>query len=321
MSRLPNAALRGMSTMPRPMWKGAISFGLVMIPVTLHSGESSKTEIDLDMLDSRDQSRIRFRRVNETTGKEVEWASIVKGFEYEDGKYVLLTPADFKAAGKGVAKGGIEITDFVDRESISPRYFEKPYFLEPGKGGEKVYALLRDALQKTDRVGIAKIVLQTRQHMALLTTEGDALMLVTIRFPEELRDPSDLALPAKGAAKASAAEMAMATQLIDGMTGEWDPSKYKDEYTASLRALIKSRTGGPGGGKTAPTVEDDEDIPETYDIMAMLRKSVEAQGKPARRTASGTAASATSKKASTARPGRAGAAKAKSTGHLKRKAG
>jgi len=268
--------------MPRPIWKGSISFGLVMIPVTLHSGASTKAELDLDMLDSKDQSRIRFKRVNESTGKEVSWASIVKGFQYEDGKYVILTPQDFKAAAKGVVRGGIDIIDFVDRDSISPRYFEKPYFLEPGKNGEKVYALLRESLRKSNRIGIAKIVLQTRQNMAALIVEDDALVLITMRFPDELREPSDLALPPKASLKASSKEVEMAMKLIDGMTADWDPSKYRDEYTASLRAVIKHRSKSPAGGPPDPETEEDDEIPETYNIMDMLRKSVDAAGKPAR---------------------------------------
>jgi len=290
-----------------------------MIPVTLHSGASTKADLDLDMLDSKDQSRIRLKRVNESTGKEVPWGSIVKGYQYEEGKYVILTPKDFKAAAKDVVRGGIEILDFVDRDSISPRYFEKPYFLEPGKNGEKIYALLRESLRKSNRIGIAKIVLQTRQNMAALMVEDDALVLITMRFPEELREPADLALPAKGSLKASSKEVDMAMKLIDGMTGEWDPSKYRDEYTASLRAFIAERTKGPGGRPARkPKPEDDEELPETYNIMDMLRKSVEAAEKPARHASAG--AKPRGKPGASRRAKTAGTAKTAPV-RLKRKAG
>lgn len=254
-----------------------------MIPVTLHSGEAKSEELDLDMLDSKDQSRIRFQRVNETTGKEVPWDRIVKGYKYDDDKYVVLTPADFKAAAKGMVRGGIEITDFVDRSAISPRYFEKPYFLEPAPAGAKVYALLREALRKSDRIGIARIVLQTRQHLAALMVEDDALVLITMRFPAELRDAGELTLPGSEA-KVGPKELAMAMQLVEGLSGEWDPAGFKDEYTDALKAFVKQRTKSPDGGPSGGTEEADESIPETYNIMDALRQSLEQHGKGKART-------------------------------------
>lgn len=271
--------------MPRPLWKGHLSFGLVMMPVVLFSGTASEAKIDLDMLDERDHERIRFMRVNERTRKEVPWKSIVKGYEYEEGKYVVLTPEDFKAAASQVARGGVEIVEFVDRQSINPLLFEQPYYLTPGKGGEKVYALLRDTLKKSDRVGIAKLVIQTREHLAALMVQDNTLALTTIRFAEELRDPDELPVPTSRA-KASPAEIQMAQKLIDSMTAEWDPRRYKNEYTAALKRVIRDKSRGPGGGKKAPRLQETEEPPESYNIMELLRKSVATTGRTAKRSTS-----------------------------------
>jgi DNA end-binding protein Ku len=262
--------------MPRPIWKGFVSFGLVMIPVTLYSGESPQASLDLDMLDERDLSRIRFRRVNEKSGEEVPWASIVKGYQYEKDRYVILTPEDFKAAAADVVRGGIEIMGFVDRDQISPVYYEKPYYLEPGKNGEKGYMLLREALKKSGRIGIAKVVIQTRQRLAALMVDGAALVLVTMRFPEEVRDAGELKVPPAGTARARGKELEMAQRLVDEMSSDWHPEEYHDEYRAALRRVIEERAKSPEGGpkrrKPVP-----EAPPESYNLMEMLRKSVEGQ--------------------------------------------
>jgi DNA end-binding protein Ku len=270
--------------MPRPIWKGFISFGLVMIPVTLYSGESPQSSIDLDMLDKRDHERIRYQRVNEKTGREVAWSSIVKGYQYEEGKYVVLTPDDFKLAAKNAVRGGIEILDFVDQTEISPAYFEKPYFLEPGKHGEKGYVVLRETLKKSGRAGIAKTVIQTREHLAALLVEGNALQLITMRFADELRDASELKLPA-GGARGSTREIEMAERLVQGMTSSWDPSKYHDTYREALTKIIKDKTRGPDD-RPRRTKTAEEEPPESYNIMDLLQKSLEGKAKPAARRAS-----------------------------------
>jgi len=216
--------------------------------------------------------------LSEKTGKEVPWKSIVKGVQI-DGEYVVLSPEDFKAAASQVARGGIEIVEFVNKDAVSPLHFEQPYYIAPGKGGEKVYALLRESLERSDRVGIAKVVIQTRERLAALMVQEKALVLMTIRFAEELREPDDLPLPS-ARAKVTTAEVHMAEKLIDGMTAKWDPTRYKNEYVAALRRVIKDKSRGPRGGpgKKRPVAE--EEPPESYNLMELLKKSVES--KPAR---------------------------------------
>jgi DNA end-binding protein Ku len=260
--------------MPRPIWKGHISFGLVMIPVTLSSAEAREETIDFDMLDRRDNKRIKYVRINEKTGEEVPWKDIVKGVEV-GGKYVIVTPEDFKRAAPKVTRM-IEIAGFIDRSLIAPKFYEKPYYLEPGEGGAKGYALLRDALRDSDRVGIAQIVMHTKQHLAALMTDGPALMLNTLRYDNELRTPSDFdnIPPSSASAKATRAELQMAGTLIEGMAIDWRPSEYKDEYHDLLRKWIRQRAkAGPHAPE--PEVEEEVEAPATYSIMELLKQSLE----------------------------------------------
>lgn len=272
--------------MARSIWKGYITFGLVMIPVELRAAEEPTAELDLDMLDSRDLSRIRFVRVNESTGKETPWEQIVKGYKV-DGRYVVVEKEDFERAAAGVSKG-IEIVEFVDAEAISPLYYEKPYYVAPAKRGEKVYALLREALKKTNRVGIAKAVIRTRQRMAALTVIDDALALITMRFAEEVRTPEQAGVPEGGKkATVSSKELQLAEKLIADMSAEWQPDEFHDEYTGTLRKAIQQRAKAPPG-KKLPAPPKQEEPPESYKIMDLLKKSVEAGGRG--RTASKPAA-------------------------------
>lgn len=264
----------------RPVWKGHISFGLVMIPVVAYSGEEPQGDLDLDMIDGRDQSRIKYLRVNATTGKEVPWKSIVKGYEYEDGKYVILKPEDFRAAAATVAKG-IEIVDFVDRDAISPVYFEKPYYIEPSKGGEKGYDLLRRVLQRTKRVGVARAVLHTRLHLAAIITQDDVLTLISMRFQHQVRKPSVVNTPGKdGSARATSREIEMAEKLIEGMTTDWEPSRYHDDYRDVLNKFIQQRIR-LGGRKVVSIAAEEEQLPENYNIMDLLKKSVNSRSQHA----------------------------------------
>lgn len=265
--------------MARPMMKGNISFGLVMIPVSLYSAEAKAAQLDLDMIDSRNGERIRYKRVNERTGEEVPWKSIVKGYMHDE-RYVILTDDDFKRAAKNVTRG-IEIVEFVPAEEISPLYFQRPYYIMPGKGGEKAYSLLRDVLKKSDRVGICRAVLHSREHLGALTVQGDFLVLLLMRFAEELRTPEDLELapPTKG--RVSAREMDMAEQLVKGMSGKWAPEKFHDEYRDALRKFIEEKAE-TGGKPKRRAVEDDEEAPATYNIMDLLRESVKKQKPPAK---------------------------------------
>lgn len=262
--------------MARPIWKGQLSFGLVSIPVVLQSAES-RVDLHFTLLDSRDHSRIRYERVNEETGEEVPWDQIVKGFEYQDGSYVVLDESDFKRAAVEATRT-VEIEDFVALGEVSPAFFDKPYYLLPGKGGEKGYTLLREALSRTGRIGIAKVVIRTRQYLAAVIPQDLALMLVVLRFRQEVREFAAIAadaLPALESQKAAPKELALAEQLISAMTSKWEPEKYHDDYRDALMKWIEQKARA--GGKSLPTPEEpgDQTAPPTYNFIELLRKSVE----------------------------------------------
>jgi DNA end-binding protein Ku len=243
--------------------------------MSLASAESPEGDLGFTMLDKHDRAKIKYQRVNEVTGREVAWKDIVKGFEVDENEYVVVTPEDFKRAAPKASRT-IEITDFVARDEIDPMYFERPYVLEPLEGGQKGYALLREAMRHADRVGIAKVVLHTREHLAALIPVGQALVLETMRFKNELRPMKEFKLPAgtNAATKVNSREVKMAETLIDGMTSKWDPAQYHDEYRDKLRKWIEQRA--KSGGKAAAVVEDEEeDVPGPYNIMELLKKSVE----------------------------------------------
>src|SRR5690349_22652082 len=199
--------------MARGLWKGAISFGLVNVPVELFSAQKRSSELDLTMLDRRDMAPVGYKRVNKTSGKEVPWEDVVKGYEYEDGQYVVLSEEDFRRANPELAKT-VDIMAFVDRSDIAPHYFETPYYLGPGKRGEKAYALLRDALAKAGKVGIATVVIRTRQYLAAVIPQGELLVMNTLRYAAELRDPKELDIPAS---KVTAKEIDLALRLMKAM--------------------------------------------------------------------------------------------------------
>jgi DNA end-binding protein Ku len=223
----------------RPIWTGAIGFGLVNIPVRLFSATQG-SELDLDMLDKKDHSNIKFKRVNENTGKEVNWNQIVKGYLLND-KYVILDDKDFESANAEKTKT-ISISEFVLEEEIDPIYYEMPYYLEPDKSGARAYALLREALQKTGKVGVASFVMRNKEGLAILRAQGNVIILNRIRFQEEIREPADLKLPKKEGVKP--AELKMAVSLIDQLTGKFDISQYKDTYSEQLMKLIKAKAKG-----------------------------------------------------------------------------
>lgn len=224
----------------RPIWTGSIGFGLVNIPVKMYPATQSST-LDLDMLDRKDLSNIRFRRVSESTGKEVEWENIVKGYKLENDEYVVLTDKDFAQAAAEKNKL-IEITEFVDPGEIDPIYYETPYYLAPDKNGERAYVLLREALLKAGKVGVALFVMRSKETLAILRAREDVIVLNRIRFEEEIRSTKELDLPAKSTVKP--AELKMAITLINELSGEFDISKYKDTYTAELMKLVKARAKG-----------------------------------------------------------------------------
>lgn len=225
----------------RSLWKGAISFGLVHIPVDMHSAVQEH-DLDLTMLDKRDFSPIGFKRYNKSTGKEVAWENIIKGYEYQEGDYVVLSDEDLKQANVKATQS-IDILAFVPAADIPLTYYDTPYYLTPGRGGDKVYALLRETLRKADRVAIATVVIRVRQHLCALLCEGDTIILNTLRFPDEIRDTEELKLPARSLKSAgiSDKEMQMALSLVDGMTEEWEPSQYHDTYREDVMELVKRK--------------------------------------------------------------------------------
>src|SRR5256712_9579463 len=270
--------------MPRGLWKGAISFGLVNVPVELYSAQKRSAELDLTMLDKRDLAPVGYRRVNKATGKEVPWEDVVKGYEYEDDKYVVLSEEDFRRANPEASKT-VDIVAFVDMDEIAPLFFETPYYLGLSKRGEKAYALLRDAMAKAGKAGIATVVIRTRQYLAALIPQGEALVLNTLRYYKELKKPEDLEIPEKlKGVKLSSRELDMALRLIDDMADEWQPEKYHDTYHEDLLKRIEEKVKA---GQTEEITEPEkEERPakgaEVIDLMSLLKKSVEGGRKPKR---------------------------------------
>jgi DNA end-binding protein Ku len=257
----------------RPIWTGAIGFGLVNIPVKLYSAIEGSS-LDLDMLDKKDHANIKFKRVNEKTGREVPWANIVKGYKLPNDDYVVLTDKDFEAASVKKTKT-IEITDFVKESEIESLYYETPYYMEPDKSGARAYALLREALTKTGKVGIASFVLRNRESLAVLRANSKVIVLNRIRFQEEIRDTADLDLPAKSTIKG--AELKMAVSLIDQLTHKFDIAKYKDTYTADLLKLIKAKSKGKVIKQPKLKVVHNK----TADLMSQLKASLGTKRKKA----------------------------------------
>ncbi|WP_026914272.1 Ku protein [Christiangramia portivictoriae] len=249
----------------RSIWNGSISFGLVSIPVKLYSGSEDR-RIDLDMLDKNDHARIRYKRVNEDTGKEVEWKDIVKGFKKEDG-YVVLEKEDFEQANMKKTKT-IDIEEFIDEDEVADVLFKKPYFLEPQKEGGKSYNLLLKALKKTGKLGVATFVMRQKEHLSLVGIYRDALVLHVIRFEDEIRNPADLKLPKT---RVKAKEVDMAVSLIEQYTSKFDFEKYKDIYNDQLMKIIESKATGK-----KPKVEEyDSEPTQADDLMAKLKASLE----------------------------------------------
>jgi DNA end-binding protein Ku len=255
--------------MARSMWKGAIAFGLVNIPVELYSAVRDHRP-KFRLLHAKDESPVKYERICQRDGKAVAWEDLVKGYEYSKGHFVVLTKDDFKTAALEKTRT-VDIMDFVDPKEIDERYFETPYYLQPGKGADRSYALLRDAIRDSGRVGIAKIILRDAQHLAAVEAIGDALVLTMMRFSDELADLSDYKFPRK--ADVRPAELKMARQLIDNLAAEWNPEKYTDEYTANLMRVINAKMKG-----RSPKLIDERATPkqaEVVDLMARLRASLE----------------------------------------------
>jgi len=256
----------------RPLWTGAIGFGLVNIPVKLYSATQG-SELELDMLDKKDHSNIRYVRVNEKTGKEVKWESIVKGYLINK-KYVILDQKDFENAS-AVKTKSIDISDFVSLSEIDSVYYETPYYIVPDKSGARAYALLKEALEKTGKAGVATFVMRNKEALAILKPSKNAIILNKIRFEEEIRDTKDLGIPAKPAVKP--AELKMAVSLINQLSGKFNISKYKDSYTEQLLKLIKAKS--KGAKPAAPHLKVVHNT--TKDLMSQLKASLGTKNKKA----------------------------------------
>jgi DNA end-binding protein Ku len=273
--------------MARGLWKGAISFGLVNVPVELHSARSKNASraggLDMTMLDKRDLAPVGYKRVNKATGKEVPWDEVVKGYEYQNDKYVVLSEEDFRRANPEAAKT-VDIQAFVELADVAPQYFETPYYLIPSKRGEKAYALLRETLKKAGKAGIATVMIRTKQYLAALIAQEELLVLNTLRYHDELKKPSAFEIPD---AKVTAKEMDMAMRLVEDMADKWQPAKFKDTFKDDLLKRIEEKVEA---GETEDITEPekgarDSKRGEVIDLMSLLKKSIEK--KPAKRASHG----------------------------------
>jgi DNA end-binding protein Ku len=276
--------------MARSIWKGSIAFGLVNIPVELHTAVRENRP-RFKLLHATDKSPVSYERVCQREGKPVAWEDLVKGYEYEKGRFVTLTKDDFRAAALEKSKS-IEIQDFVEPNAIDDRYFETPYYLLPAKGASQAYALLREAMRKAGRVGIAKIILRESEHLCAVEAIENALVLTMMRFEEEVVDISNFEFPAK--AEARGKEVDMAVQLVEHLAAEWDPSKYKDEYRDNLMGVIDAKLKGE---KIDVPADKPQRASNVVDLMSRLQASLEAAGKGGRQKAEGKKQKGTAKAA------------------------
>ncbi|PYJ13284.1 MAG: Ku protein [Verrucomicrobia bacterium] len=259
--------------MARAIWKGSISFGLVNIPIALYPA-TRREELKFRLLRKTDLSPVNYKRVAEKDGKEVPWDQIVKGYEYEKGKYVVLQDEDFQRVDIEATQT-VDIQDFVELDEIDPIFFYKPYYLEPQKGGDKAYALLRDALKDSKKVGVAKVVIKTREYLAGVKPEDGALVLELMHFADELAETSKLHIPKK--VEVGKREMTMAKSLIDSMSSKWNPEKYKDDYREALMEVIEEKV--EAGGKEIEEKPRKAPKPtKVIDLVSVLQKSLEETG-------------------------------------------
>jgi DNA end-binding protein Ku len=260
--------------MPPALWKGALAFGLVNIPVELRPAVRSAEKLSFRQLEKSTLEPIKMERVSSVNGEPVPWDDVVKGYEITKGKFVVITDEDFASVAPEMSRV-LEMTDFVPAESIDPRYFESPFFLVPQKGGEKAYALLRDALAETAKVGIGTFALRQKQHLAAVRAMGDALVLEMMRFEAELVDPADMAFPKSDDARVRPQERQMAIQLIENLAEEFDASKYHDVYQEKLREIVMAKAKGKKvKGEVAPEVENTG----VLDLMSRLQESLAKTG-------------------------------------------
>ena len=281
--------------MARVIWKGAITFGLVHVPIVLHSA-TRVTRLDFDWIDKRDNAPVGYQRINKRTGKPIESEHIVKGYEYEKGDYVFLNDEDFKRANTAATQS-IDVLNFVQAAEVPLYYFDTPYYLAPDKRGAKGYALFREVLRKSGLMALASVVLHSRQYLAAMLPLGDVLMLVTMRYADEIRDASELDIPQSKKDAPSEREMQMASRLLEDMTQPWSPDQYRDEYRDDLMATIEQKIAA---GKTHALEEADEarrrKSGKVIDLMSMLQRSIDERKDSAQK------AGPAAKKASSSRP-------------------
>ena len=264
--------------MPRSIWSGAISFGLVSVPVKLYSAISQK-DVSFHQIDKSSGARIRYKRVSEKTGREIPYERIAKGYELDGDEYVVIDPKELEKFAPDATRR-IDVEDFVDLSEIDPIYFEHAYYLAPDKGGDKAYMLLRKAMEKSGRIGIGKVVIRGKEYLAAIRPYGDnAIALETMLFPDEVVDVDTIPALPERRTKVSDKELRMATQLIDALSGEFDPEKYKDEYRERVLQFIKKKAKGG----TVTIEEEEPSRPAVADLMEALRASVEESGKRGKR--------------------------------------
>ena len=257
--------------MPRAIWSGSISFGLVNVPVKLFTAVQPK-DVRFNQLEAGTNARIKQKRVSSQTGEEVSYENIVKGYEIAPDRYVVITPEELEALDPK-ATHSIDIEDFVDLDQIDPIFFERPYYLVPESGGTKAYALLRDAMRDSGKVGIARLVLRTKQYLAAIRPLGDALVLETLLYGDEVVDQDALELPAEGEVEVSDRELKIARQLIESLTDDFDPEKYRDEYRDRVLELIERKAEGQ---EVVLQEAAAEETAEVVDLMAALEASLDA---------------------------------------------
>jgi DNA end-binding protein Ku len=264
--------------MARTIWKGAISFGLVTIPVSLYPVKDARNNVSFHMLHRDDLRRVHNKRVDDE-GHEIPYSDVVKGYEYEKDQYVVVTDADLKKANVEATQS-IDIMQFVDGKKIDLTFFDTPYYTEPAKAGRRAYALLRETIKRSGRVGVAKIVIRQRQHLCVVMADGPVLLAYTLRWPYQLRKPTDLDLPSEDLddLAVTSQELKMAKQLVDAMAGEWTPEQYHDTYREDLLKMIDEKV--KSGKVTAPPQRKPPEGAEVVDIMALLRRSVEERQGP-----------------------------------------
>ncbi|HVI59697.1 MAG TPA: Ku protein [Luteimonas sp.] len=294
--------------MARPIWTGTLSFGLLNVPVSLMPGER-KVDLHFRMLDARNKKPVRYERVNAETGEEVPWKDIVKAFEYDKGSYVVVEEEDIKSAAPE-SHETVEVEAFVDAADIEPQYFEKPYVLAPGKKAEKGYVLLRETLRATGQAGIARVVIRTREYLSAVLPQGDALILLLLRYPQELVDPADYKLPEGKPAsyRITAKEMEMAKQLIASMSARWTPGDYHDEFRSRLEDVIRRKMKSKGALAKAEEPEREEEGAATnvVDFMSLLQQSIASKKRtPASKAPAKKAARKPAKKAAVKKPAKA----------------